>query len=221
MSIYGDSEGGGMAAELAGVSLGRACCDAPHGRGCGGSALHIYASFWAVLAASSRVDCAAGHQVGRGHQLRPGQHVRRHQVSRVTGTGRVRWRIPLSALGAPSRRKKVGGGIAAVLGIGLVYYLYSSSFFANEGQQVGRFVTSSQAVSWDDARDFCESKYEGLASIHSPQEQADAVAACKAVDGGLSKVWDGSDTGTSSENKRPVGCWIGLADVGGEGSFTW
>ena len=112
-------------------------------------------------------------------------------------------------------------GVGIVLVAALGYYLYTTSYFASEGQKVGRFVTSSQAVSWDDARDFCESKYEGLASIHSAQEQADAVQACKAVDGGLSKLWDGSDTGTGTSDKRPVGCWIGLADVDGEGSFTW
>jgi hypothetical protein len=112
-------------------------------------------------------------------------------------------------------------GLGVVVAAALVYYLYTASFFATEGLVVGRFVTSSKALSWDDARDFCESKYAGLASIHSAQEQTDAVAACKAVDGGLSKVWDGSDTGTSSKDKRPVGCWIGLADVDGEGSFTW
>jgi hypothetical protein len=122
---------------------------------------------------------------------------------------------------ARSRRKKVGGGLGVVVVAALGYYLYSTSFFATEGRTVGRFVTSNKALNWDDARDFCESKYEGLASIHSAQDQTDAVAACQAVDGGLSKVWDGSDTGTSTSDKRPVGCWIGLADVGSEGAFTW
>jgi hypothetical protein len=88
-----------------------------------------------------------------------------------------------------------------------------------EGTPAGRFVALTRPMSWDDANSYCTSNYAGLASIHTRAEQKDAIETCRST--ALSKVWDGSDTGTSSDDKKPVGCWIGLADTTSETAFSW
>ena len=105
----------------------------------------------------------------------------------------------------------------ALVTVGTIVYLWANR--QEEAGTVGRFVALTKPMSWDDANSYCTSNYAGLASIHSRQDQRDAIGACRTTE--LSMQWDGSDTGTTSDDKRPVGCWIGLADTTSESAFTW
>jgi hypothetical protein len=64
----------------------------------------------------------------------------------------------------------------------------------------GSFVYVDQELSWTDARDYCRTHHDDLASIHSSAEN-DAVAAL-------------CPSGTN-------GCWIGGSDSAQEGTWTW
>ena len=64
----------------------------------------------------------------------------------------------------------------------------------------GSFVYVDQELSWTDARDYCRTHHDDLASIHSSTEQAAVAALCP--------------SGTN-------GCWIGGSDSAQEGTWTW
>jgi hypothetical protein len=66
------------------------------------------------------------------------------------------------------------------------------------------FVGVGQAMTWDDARAYCQATYPGgdLASILDEDAQGDASAACVAATDSLQ-------------------CWIGLTDAAEEGVFIW
>ena len=166
----------------------------------------------------------------------------------VASWGIARWRHSLTPF-RRARQSKGGGGLMAAVGaklgnpenkkyltavtvlavVGGGVYWYTGQ--ADPGAPAGRFVAVNKPMSFDDANSYCKSNYAGLASIHSRAEQKDAIDACKSM--ALSKVWDGSDTGTdsgapsffstaSSTSKHPVGCWIGLSDVTKtEAAFSW
>ena len=79
---------------------------------------------------------------------------------------------------------------------------------------VGRFVAVGTTMSMYNALDYCESHYQGLASIHSWEEAQQAKSACLAYA-------DASETVTSSSGNNLYGCWIGFQDTGAEGGFVW
>ena len=64
----------------------------------------------------------------------------------------------------------------------------------------GSFVYVDQELSWTEARDYCRTHHDDLASIHSSTEQAAVAALCP--------------SGTN-------GCWIGGSDSAQEGTWTW
>jgi hypothetical protein len=63
----------------------------------------------------------------------------------------------------------------------------------------GRFITIGESMNFADATQYCATHYAGLASIHSPSEQAHAKASC--------------DFYAGAEG-APVGCWIGFTSHG-------
>ena len=90
---------------------------------------------------------------------------------------------------------------------------------------VGRFMAAGQAMSFSAAVDYCEEHHQSLASVHSWEEQQQAVSACMAYadpaevacdyQGTNCRTWNGE-----TENYK-YGCWIGFVDLGQEGGFVW
>jgi len=71
----------------------------------------------------------------------------------------------------------------------------------------GRFIAIPETMNIADATAYCAEHYHGIASIHSPDEQAHAVSACmKYADSSGDSAW---------------GCWIGFTDEVQEGGFMW
>ena len=71
----------------------------------------------------------------------------------------------------------------------------------------GRFIAIPETMNIADATAYCAEHYHGIASIHSPDEQAHAVSACmKYADSSGESAW---------------GCWIGFTDEVQEGGFMW
>ncbi len=78
----------------------------------------------------------------------------------------------------------------------------------------GKYVAIPRPLSWEDASHYCVSHgYYDLASIHSWQDQASAVAACKKLAGN-----SGDPTTAGS---IPHGCWIGMHDSKIENAFEY
>lgn len=79
----------------------------------------------------------------------------------------------------------------------------------------GRFIAVPSASSLTEAKQYCETNYAGLASIHSALEQSQANSACAAI------------APANSPPGTPHGCWIGYQDrpdptgAGGGGTGTW
>ena len=79
----------------------------------------------------------------------------------------------------------------------------------------GKYVAIPQPLSWVDAHHYCTSNgYYSLASIHSWQDQAAAVEACKGLTGSKSH-------GPTEAGSIPHGCWIGMHDSKVENTFEW
>jgi hypothetical protein len=79
----------------------------------------------------------------------------------------------------------------------------------------GKYVAIPRPLSWTDAHHYCTSNgYYSLASIHSWQDQAAAVEACKGLTGSLSH-------GPTEAGSIPHGCWIGMHDSKSENAFEW
>eukprot|EP01050_Picozoa_sp_SAG11_P019931 SAG11_NODE_3256_length_2576_cov_1.271296_3_plen_288_part_01 len=84
---------------------------------------------------------------------------------------------------------------------------------------VGRFVAIPSAMSLTDAKAACEADgYQGLASIHSRQDQIDASRACRQI-ASVDSEW---------QHGVPESCWIGLTDDAtlapgraNENTFVW
>ena len=79
----------------------------------------------------------------------------------------------------------------------------------------GRFVAVPQPMNINAAVNFCRTNYAALASIHSHEEQEQAVAACASFANA-----DGSTVSDQASNGG-YGCWIGFEDSAAEGGFTW
>jgi hypothetical protein len=82
----------------------------------------------------------------------------------------------------------------------------------------GRFTVSTQPMTITDAVSFCRGQGGSLASIHSPEEQAQAVSVCSSL------RTDGA-TGATINGDRAThggyGCWIGFEDSASDGGFVW
>lgn len=95
---------------------------------------------------------------------------------------------------------KIGiGVVAGLLAVLLVYFVFFSS---SPGPQICSstdptrcFVAFKKATTWDDAKALCDSKYAGLASIHSMAEQKAATQAC--IGAGVSRSTNADDTGVA------------------------
>ena len=78
----------------------------------------------------------------------------------------------------------------------------------------GKYVAIPRPLSWEDASHYCVSHgYYDLASIHSWQDQASAVAACKKL--------AGSSGDPTTAGSIPHGCWIGMHDSKTENAFEY
>jgi hypothetical protein len=75
-------------------------------------------------------------------------------------------------------------------------------------------------MSMFDAIDYCEENHQSLASIHSYEEQQQAVAACEAYADATETASAGYMNAGHGDNLK-YGCWIGFQDLGGEGGFSW
>ena len=64
----------------------------------------------------------------------------------------------------------------------------------------GRFTAVPHALNLEDAKNYCELNYRGLASIHSAAEQSQARSACDKI------------APVNSVDGTPHGCWIGYND---------
>ena len=71
------------------------------------------------------------------------------------------------------------------------------------------YIGVSERLDWAAAEAYCVDTFGGhLASIHSEQGQANAVAECT----------EATKDGPESLNKQ---CWIGMSDIDVEGTFVW
>jgi putative hemolysin len=81
-----------------------------------------------------------------------------------------------------------------------------------------RYTASSQPMSISQATTYCRQQGGSLASIHSYEEQQQAVEVCMAM-----RTGTGADLSTASgdASNGGYGCWIGFQDIGDKGGFVW
>lgn len=141
--------------------------------------------------------------------------------------------IMMKVKGDPVMMKKVAAGAGvALLVIVLIFVSASGGGDSANGSNdaaawapgrftfvvsPGRFVAGPSAISWTEAKTYCETTYPGggLASVHSFNEQRQAASAC--AHSNIGEGWG------SASDARALGCWIGLNDAGaaGKNNFQW
>jgi|EP01046_Picozoa_sp_COSAG06_P003293 hypothetical protein len=82
----------------------------------------------------------------------------------------------------------------------------------------GRFVVSQQPMTITDAVSYCRAQGGSLASIHSPEEQAQAVSVCSSV---RTDATTGATVNGDQATHGGYGCWIGFEDSASDGGFVW
>ena len=83
---------------------------------------------------------------------------------------------------------------------------------------VGRFSVSTQPMTITDAVTYCRNQGGSLASIHSPEEQDQAVEVCSSV---RTDATTGATINGDQATHGGYGCWIGFEDSASDGGFVW
>ena len=137
--------------------------------------------------------------------------------------------LMMKVRGDPAMMKKIGAAVGAVVLVVIIYVIATSggadpnNLTAAEQEALnrrftfavapGRFRVGVEAMSWDEAKTYCEKTYPGggMASVHSFAEQRQAASGCAAAN--IGSGW--------SDTTKANGCWIGLADNDVENDFKW
>ena len=82
----------------------------------------------------------------------------------------------------------------------------------------GRFQVYPQPMTITDAVTHCRTQGGSLASIHSPEEQAQAVSVCQSM---RTDATTGATVAGDQATHGGYGCWIGFEDSASDGGFVW
>ena len=86
------------------------------------------------------------------------------------------------------------------------------------GPTAGRFQVYDTPMTITDAVTHCRTQGGSLASIHSPEEQEQAVSVCMSM---RTDATTGATANGDQATHGGYGCWIGFEDSASDGGFVW